>query len=82
MGDEIDEMLLASIRSFRAIQQGEVVAGDEMKIKYVQASEFFDFSVVARQSRIANFPEETLRLLNGYYPTGTPEEGDWIKLVE
>ena len=82
MSDEIDEMLLASIRSFRAIQQGEVVAGDEMKIKYVQASEFFDFSVVARQSRIANFPEETLRLLNGYYPIGTPEEGDWIKLVE
>ncbi|NKB34592.1 MAG: M48 family metalloprotease [Pseudomonadales bacterium] len=82
MSDEIDEMLLASIRSFRAIQQGEVVAGSEMKIKYVQASEFFDFSVVAQQSKIANFPEETLRLLNGYYPTGSPEEGDWIKLVE
>lgn len=80
--DEIDEMLLSSIRSFRAIQQGEVVAGNEMKIKYVQASEFFDFSVVAQQSRIGNFPEETLRLLNGYYPTGTPEAGDWIKLVE
>lgn len=80
--DEIDEMLLAAIRSFRSIQQGEVVAGNEMKLKYVQASEFFDFSVVAQQSKIANFPEETLRLLNGYYPTGSPNEGDWIKLVE
>lgn len=80
--DEIDEQLLASIRTFRAIQQGETASGTEAKIKFVQASEFFDFSVVAQSSRIANYPEETLRLLNGYYPRGTPEAGDWVKLVE
>ena len=81
-GDAIDEMLLSSIRTFRAIQNGEVIGGGELKIKFVQASEFFDFSVVSRTSKIANFPEETLRLINGYYPTGTPEAGEWIKLVE
>ena len=80
--DEIDEELLASIRSFRAIQQGETSSGTEAKIKFVQASEFFDFAVVAQSSRIANYPEESLRLLNGYYPRGTPEEGEWVKLVE
>lgn len=80
--DEIDAELLASIRTFRAIQQGEAFSGNEAKIKFVQASEFFDFAVVARSSRIANYPEETLRLLNGYYPTGTPEAGEWIKLIE
>ncbi|MDC0414325.1 M48 family metalloprotease, partial [Gammaproteobacteria bacterium] len=46
--DEIDEELLASIRTFRAIQQGEIPSGTEAKIKFVQASEFFDFSVVAQ----------------------------------
>lgn len=80
--DEIDEQLLASIRTFRAIQQGETSAGTEAKIRFVQASEFFDFAVVAQSSRIANYPEETLRLLNGYYPRGTPEAGEWVKLVE
>lgn len=80
--DEIDEQLLSSIRTFRAIQQGEVASGTEEKIKFVQASEFFDFSVVAQSSRIANYPEESLRLLNGYYPTGTPAAGEWVKLVE
>lgn len=80
--DEIDELILASIRSFRAIQGGEAYTGNELKIKYVQASEFFDFAVVARSSKIANYPEETLRLLNGYYPTGKPEEGEWVKLIE
>lgn len=80
--EEIDEQLLATIRTFRAIQRGETAAGTEAKIKFVQASEFFDFSVVAQSSRIANYPEETLRLLNGYYPRGTPEAGEWIKLIE
>ena len=59
-----------------------MVAGGELKIKFVQATEFFDFSIVSQNSKIANFPEETLRLLNGYYPTGNPKEGEWIKLVE
>lgn len=79
--DEIDEELLGVIRSFRAIQRGEG-NGAEAKIHFVQASEFFDFSVVAQKSRIVNYPEETLRLLNNYYPSGNPKEGDWIKLVE
>ena len=80
--DETDSALLAAIRTFRAIQNGETHGGNELKLKYVQASEFFDWAVVAQQSKIANFPEETLRLLNGYYPTGTPEAGEWIKLIE
>ena len=79
---EVDQMMLTAIRSFRAIQRGEVVAGGELKLKFVQATEYFDFSVVSQNSKIANFPEETLRLLNGYYPRGNPEEGEWIKLVE
>jgi predicted Zn-dependent protease len=80
--DEIDGQLLASIRTFRAIQNGEAFSGSELKIKYVQASEFFEFAIVARNSKIANYPEETLRLLNGYYPTGAPESGEWVKLIE
>ena len=80
--ETMDEKLLASIRTFRAIQRGESVPGTEMKIRFVQASQHFDFRTVAQNSRIANYPEETLRLLNGYYPTGTPKEGDWVKLVE
>ena len=80
--DQIDEQLLASIRTFRAIQQGEIASGTEAKIKFVQASEFFDFSVVAESSRISNYPEESLRLLNGYYPRGTPKAGEWVKLIE
>ena len=80
--ESIDQAMLDSIRTFRAIKNGETLIGSELKIRYVQATEFFDFSVVARSSRIADYPEETLRLLNGYYPRGNPVAGEWVKLVE
>ncbi len=80
--DAVDDLALQSIRTFRPIQRGELASGIEPRIRYVQASQYFDFAVVAQQSPIANYPEQTLRLLNGYYPSGQPNEGDWIKLVE
>jgi len=80
--DEVDASLLETVRTFRAIQNGETFSGNELKIKFVQASEFFDFAVVSQQSKLANYPEETLRLLNGYYPIGTPKAGEWVKLIE
>lgn len=80
--DEIDDLMLASIRSFRPIQQGEAGGSREPRIRYVQASEHFDFAVVARTSPLGPNAEPMLRLLNGYYPSGQPSAGEWIKLVE
>ena len=80
--DEVDASLLETVRTFRAIQNGETFSGNELKIKFVQASEFFDFAVVSQQSKLANYPEDTLRLLNGYYPIGRPKAGEWVKLIE
>lgn len=80
--DETDRLLLSSIRSFRAIQNNERVSGNERRVRYVQVAEGFTFSELARMSSITPFPEETLRLINGYYPIGSPETGAWIKVVE
>ncbi|MGI9250125.1 MAG: M48 family metalloprotease [Pseudohongiellaceae bacterium] len=80
--DAIDAQLLNAIRSFRAIQHGELQAATERHLKWVQADANFDFAAAAQNSPMVNFGEETLRLLNGYYPSGQPEPGEWIKLVE
>ena len=79
---DADQLLLASIRTFRAIQGNERFAGNESRIHYVQVGEGFTFEALARISPVGNYPEETLRLINGYYPSGTPNTGDWIKIVE
>ena len=80
--EEADALLLESIRSFRPIERGEIALAQELRIRYVVADEDFDFAAAASDSRISEYPEETLRLLNGYYPIGSPEPGEWIKLVE
>lgn len=78
----MDQLLLASARTFRAIQANERMDSTEMKIRYVQTTESFSFDQLARISRLPEYPEETLRLLNAYYPIGTPRPGEWIKIVE
>jgi len=80
--EEADALLLESIRSFRPMEPGEYNLADELRIRYVMVEENFDFATAARNSKIKEYPEETLRLLNGYYPIGNPEPGEWIKLVE
>lgn len=79
---ETDGLLREAIASFRAIQRGEVATGEEPKVRWAQASEHFDYATVARSSRIAEHAEETLRLINGHYPSGGPKAGEWIKLIE
>lgn len=80
--EETDALLLESIRSFRPMERGEIAIAEELRIRWVLADENFDYAVAARNSRIKEYPEETLRLLNGHYPIGNPEPGEWIKLVE
>ena len=80
--EEADALLLESIRSFRPIERGEIALAQELRIRYVVVDEDFDFAVAASNSKISEYPEETLRLLNGYYPIGSPEPGEWVKLIE
>jgi predicted Zn-dependent protease len=80
--EALDAQLLTAIRSFRAIQTNERFAGNESRLRYVQVGDGFSWAALARISPVGNYPEETLRLLNGYYPTGNPETGSWIKIVE
>ncbi len=80
--DEADALLLESIRSFRPIERSELALAQELRIHYMVVDENFSYAAAAAASKIRQYPEETLRLLNGHYPIGEPEPGDWIKLVQ
>lgn len=80
--DDLDRLLLSSIRTFRAIQMNERAANSALRVRYVQVTEGFDWRALAARSPIPQYPEETLRLLNGYYPIGNPEPGEWIKILQ
>ena len=73
--------LLTSIKSFRPIARNEGVFADPMKITWVQADGRTRYAELAKQTRLTEAPEDMLRLMNGDYPTGEPEAGQWIKVV-
>lgn len=81
--DELDRQLLSSIRTFRLTQPGERQrAGGDLNIQFVRVGNNFNWRALAQQSRIPQYPEEILRLINGYYPIGDPQAGDWIKILQ
>lgn len=80
--EDMDDLMLASMRTFRAIQMNERASASSLRIRYVQVANGFSWAALAARSPIQQYPEETLRLLNGYYPYGDPEPGDWIKILQ
>ncbi|MES2626719.1 MAG: M48 family metalloprotease [Pseudomonadota bacterium] len=74
--------ILESIKSFRPIARNEGVFADPIKIAWIQADGRVTYADLAKESRLPEFPEETLRLMNGDYPVGEPKAGTWIKIAE
>jgi len=76
-----DEQLMESIRSFRPIQRNERLFANPVQVAYIQADGRIKYADLARQSRLTENQEDMLRLLNGDYPFGEPEAGEWIKIA-
>lgn len=77
-----DTAMLESIKSFRPIQRNEGTFANPVTVEWIQADGNLTYASLARQSRIPQFPEETLRLMNGDYPSGEPQAGEWIKIAD
>jgi len=78
--EELNGPILEAIRSFRPIARGEQVFANPLQVQWVLVNGPVTWSQLARQSRIPQYPEDTLRLMNGDYPAGEPQVGEWIKI--
>jgi predicted Zn-dependent protease len=79
--DYSDEILMESVRSFRPIARNEMLFANPVQITYVQTNGAITYADLARQTRLPEHQEDMLRLLNGDYPFGEPEAGEWIKIA-
>lgn len=75
-----DTMFLSAIRSFRPMTNADRDAVLGILIQYIEAPEGITFAKLAETSPVKPYAEEMLRLVNGYYPKGEPEPGEWIKV--
>jgi predicted Zn-dependent protease len=75
-----DAQLLSIIKSFRPLAAREKVKGQSRTLHYIQVPRGATLESLATSAKIPN-AEDQLRLINGYYPSGEPRIGDWIKVI-
>jgi predicted Zn-dependent protease len=75
-----DPALLDMIRSFRPLAPREKITGKSRNLHYVQVPRGATLKSLATSARIPD-AETQLRLINGYWPSGEPRIGDWIKVI-
>jgi predicted Zn-dependent protease len=77
---EFDEKFLESIDTFRPISNREIEGQKPKTVHYVKATSATTFEALGEQLKLDPYDVQDLRLINGYYPTGEPKPGEWIKI--
>jgi len=77
---ENDDLFMKSIATFRPISRREIEGQSPKKIHYVKATSATTFDGLALALKLDRNELEDLRMINGYYPSGEPKPGEWIKI--
>ena len=77
---EADAEFRTIIDSFRPLTAKEKVTGTSHTLHYIQVPRGATFVSLASSVKLPD-AENQLRLINGYYPTGEPRTGDWVKVI-
>lgn len=78
--EEFDEKFLKSVSTFRPISNREIEGQKPKTIHYVKATGATTFEALGEHLKLDPFEVQDLRLINGYYPTGEPRDGEWIRI--
>lgn len=80
--DEFTEEFLATLATLRTMNAADMQMANNHRIKVQVAKPGETYADLAASAPIKQWPEETLRLLNGGHPHGEPRAGDYIKVVQ
>jgi predicted Zn-dependent protease len=76
-----DDAVLETARSFHPLTDTEQALAGAWHLHIIRAPAGARYADLAKQSPLADFPEEQLRLLNNQYPAGEPQPGGLLKIV-
>ena len=76
----VDSAFKTIITSFRPLFPKEKKRGESHVLNYVQVPRGATFDSLSSGIRVPD-AENQLRLINGYYPSGEPRTGDWLKVL-
>ena len=79
--NRFDKDFRETVLSFHALRDDEKQLAKAQRIEVVQVGKNDSYSNWAAKTRISNSPIQQLRLLNGDYPNGELQAGQWAKRV-
>jgi len=77
---EFDEKFMQSIDTFRPISNRQIAGQKPKTVHYVKATGATTFEALGEHFKLDLVEVQTLRVINGYYPTGEPQPGEWIRI--
>jgi predicted Zn-dependent protease len=77
---EADKLFIDAINSFRPISNREIQGQKPQTVHYVKATTATTFTGLAKALKLSSTDIDDLRIINGYYPSGEPKAGEWIKI--
>ncbi len=77
-----DEAVKRIIASFRRAENRDFPPEQVRTIYYHRLAPGETFAELASNNILGQYTEDELRLINGYYPSGEPQPGTWIKMVQ
>ncbi len=77
-----DQLFVDTATSIRKLENSERDLATAKKIKLIRTNATDTFASLASRTELGVYAEEQLRLLNGMYPDGEPENGQLIKIVQ
>ena len=80
--ESIDELFLDSINTFRSIRSAEIAGQKPKTTAYLKINSLRTYDEIAKTERLNKSDIDTLRIINGHYPSGQPEIGQWIKIFK
>lgn len=76
----VDKLFMQSIETFRPISQREINGQKPYRIAYVKANSNSTIANIGDELDLSANQKDELRLINGLYPRGEPEAGDWLRI--
>jgi predicted Zn-dependent protease len=77
-----DGLFLSTTQTFRNLKTSEYPLAQPYRLKTLRATEKTRLAEYAKRVPVPKYQEEELKLLNGVYPNGKLENGQFIKVVE
>ena len=79
---EADKLFTQAIATFRPISRREIEGQKPKRIHYVKATNATTFDKLGKALKLSLSEVDDLRIINGHYPSGEPNAGDWIKIFK